>query len=433
MEERLQMLLLLGVIIIVSKLAATLSNRIGQPAVFGELLAGLILGPTALNMLGWHVFDAELLNVVVRDLAELGVIVLMFLAGLETDLDEMKRVGLAAFSGAAGGVVLPFGAGLLLSRAFGLPWRESVFVGTVLTATSVSISAQTLMELGQLRSREGMTILGAAVIDDVMGIIVLSLVIAFSRPGQSGALAIGALVLKMALYFAIGLFLGFRFLERVTRGVEKWLKASEAVLAFGIVVMLVYAWAAEAIGQVAAITGAYIAGILFTRTSYGRFFIERLHIIGYGLLVPVFFVSIGLQANARTLGASVWFTVAIIAAAIATKAVGAGLGTLLTRFTFRESVRVGVGMVSRGEVALIVATIGLSSGIIDRDIFSIMVLMTLVTTLVTPVLLRGLFPRAAVPGGVAAPGEAGPPEEVDEQVAGPVLPDETDEDLSRGR
>ena len=409
MEERLQMLLLLGIIIIVSKLAATLSNHIGQPAVFGELLVGLILGPTVVNLLGWHVFDAEALGVVVRNLAELGVIILMFLAGLETDLDEMKRVGVAALSGATGGIILPFGFGLLVSRLFGLPWRESIFVGTILTATSVSISAQTLMELGQLRSREGMTILGAAVIDDVMGIIVLSLVIAFSRPGESGALGIGVLLLKMVLYFALALFLGFRFLERLTRGVERLFKASEAVLAFALAFMFAYAWAAEAIGQVAAITGAYIAGILFTRTSYGHHLAERMRIIGYGFLVPVFFVSIGLQANARTLGASLGFTAAIVGVAVLTKAVGAGLGTLLTRFTVKESVRVGIGMISRGEVALIVATIGLNSGIIDRDIFSIMVIMTLVTTLVTPVLLRGLFPRQpATSGGAGGPAPSGP-------------------------
>ena len=196
MSHLLQLLLLLAFVVLAAKLAGALANRIGQPAVFGEILAGLILGPTVLNVLGWPVFQdgaatahgvaAVPLLGVVRDLAEIGVILLMFIAGMETNLDEMRRVGKVAFWSATGGVLLPLAGGALVAQAFGFPlFWTGIFIGTILTATSVSISAQTLLELGQLKSREGSTILGAAVIDDVQGIVLLSLMMAFARASGS--------------------------------------------------------------------------------------------------------------------------------------------------------------------------------------------------------------------------------------------------------
>src|SRR5687767_8399092 len=186
MTHFLQLLLLLILIIAAAKLAGAAANHLGQPAVFGEILAGLLLGPTLADVLGWPIFHRELLSFV-QNLAEIGVLLLMFVAGLETDLDEMRRVGKVAFWAAFGGVVLPMAGGAGVAVAFGLPlFWQGLFIGTILTATSVSISAQTLIELGALRSREGSTILGAAVIDDVMGIVVLSLVTAFARAGATG-------------------------------------------------------------------------------------------------------------------------------------------------------------------------------------------------------------------------------------------------------
>jgi len=406
--QLLNMLLLLGIIIVSSKAAASLSNRLGQPAVLGELLVGLILGPTFLNILGLPLFAGESIWVMVKNLAELGVIFLMFLAGLETELDDLKRVGLAATNGAIGGVVLPFAAGILLGRMFGLGWTESVFTGTILTATSVSISAQTLMELGRLRSKEGTTILGAAVIDDVLGIIILSLIIALSRPGTGGTGEVAVLLGKMALYFAAAIAVGFLAFGRIVHWVKQRIQASEAVFATAIILVLLYSWSAEALASIAAITGAYIAGIIFAQTSFRHFLEERMKIVAYGFFVPVFFVSIGLEANARTLGGSLLFTVLIVIAAILTKIVGAAGGAWIARFKPLEALRVGTGMVSRGEVALIVANVGLSAGIITRDIFSIMVIMTLVTTLITPIALRGLFPRGEPePAGEQGSGEGG--------------------------
>ncbi len=311
MSHLLQLLLLIAVMIVAAKLAGAASNRLGQPAVFGELLVGLVLGPTALNLLGWPVFGgtggATLLPVV-RDLSEIGVILLMFIAGLETDLGELRRVGHVAFWAAAGGVVLPLAAGAGVAVAFGMPlFWEGIFIGTILTATSVSITAQTLMEIGALRSREGTVILGAAVIDDVMGIVVLSLVVAFARTeGGVDPVTLALVFGRMVAYFTLAVLAGTAF-EAIGRRAQM-LGVSQGLLGIVLVVVFLYAWAAEFVGGVAAITGAYLAGVLFSRTSFKSRIDAGIHPLTYSMLVPVFFVGIGLQANGRQLGGYVGFT-----------------------------------------------------------------------------------------------------------------------------
>jgi len=397
----LQILLLLAIVIIASKGAGALSKKLGQPAVLGELLVGLILGPTALNLLHWSVFTpatpetAGLLHHLIKYLAELGVILLMFLAGLETDLKEMKRVGVAAFFGATGGVVLPFIAGTAIARYVGhYDWFPSIFIGTVLTATSVSISAQTLLEMGQLRSKEGSTILGAAVIDDVMGIIVLSVVVALhaAQGGDAGSAPVWWVVAKMIIFFVLAWVLGTKFIPKFLRWAGRW-PGTETGFAIAIVVGLVLAFFAEAFGQVAAITGSYLAGVVIAQSHDLRHLVvEKLSVLAYGFFVPIFFVSIGLEADAvGALKAAPWLALWIVLASILTKIVGSGLGVKLVGFSLTESIRVGTGMISRGEVALIVANIGLAAGVINHDIFSVMVIMTLATTLITPILLRFVF------------------------------------------
>jgi Kef-type K+ transport system membrane component KefB len=361
-----------------------------------------------LNVLGWPLFATPEpgsghagpdLLAVIRDLADVGVILLMFVAGLETDLDEMRRVGKVAFWAAFGGVVLPMAGGIATAVLFGLPlYWEAIFIGTILTATSVSISAQTLMELGALRSREGATILGAAVIDDVMGIIVLSFVVAFAKASADGA-DLGAVllvVIRMAAYFTLAIAAG-RLLRPALQWVSR-LPVTEAVLAGAVVIALVYAWAAESGGGVAAITGAYIAGVLIAQTPFKAQVDAGIHPLTYSLFVPVFFIAIGLQANGRELGQSALFTTVLIAVAIITKAVGCGVFARLFGFTSKASVRVGVGMISRGEVGLIVAGYGLANGLIGQEVFSASVVMVLVTTMVTPPLLRVTFPRRRARG-----------------------------------
>jgi len=392
-----QLLLLLSLIVASSKVGASLASRIRQPAVFGELMVGLILGPSLLDIFGWEVFHDPTLEVIIRDLAEIGVIMLMFIAGLETDLAKMRKVGLAAAGGAVGGVIFPFAAGAGLGLAFGYGLFESLFMGTVLTATSVSISAQTLMELGHLRSKEGTTILGAAIIDDVLGIIALSVMVAITASGTPGApRSIPVIIANMFLFFVLSITLGSLLLEGIVSFVEKRVRASEALFAAALVIIFVYSYAAQALGRVATITGAYIAGVLFSRTSVHRSIERQVGALTYGFLAPIFFVSIGLEADVHLLSPSdVLFAVVITAAAILTKQFGSALGTLAARFSWRESIRVGTGMVSRGEVALIVASIGFGAGIIEEDVLAVMIIMTLVTTIATPVMLRYVFRGAA--------------------------------------
>jgi len=320
----------------------------------------------------------------------------------------MRRVGKVAFWSAAGGVILPFAGGIAVTSAFGLPvFWEGLFVGTILTATSVSISAQTLLELGALRSKEGSTILGAAVIDDVMGIVVLSFVVAFARGGDVDYGEFAIVVLRMVGYFAVALATG-RLLGPLARRADR-LGVSQGLLAGVLVAAFLYAWAAEYIGGVAAITGSYLAGVLFAQTEWKSRIDEGIHPLTYSMLVPVFFVAIGLQANARELGSQVAFTVILVVVAIVAKAIGCGVVARVLGFSQRESVRVGVGMISRGEVGLIVAGYGLSHQIIGQDVFSAAVIMVLATTMVTPPLLRLTFPRTA----------AGRPSYVEETIAGP--------------
>lgn len=418
MSHLLQLLLLLSLVIVAAKLAGACSNRVGQPAVFGELLAGLVLGPTVLNILGWPIFQpphvpgATPLLPLVRDLADVGVMLLMFIAGLETDVAELRRVGHVAFWAAAGGVVLPFAGGAAVAAAFGQPlFWQGIFIGTILTATSVSISAQTLMEIGALRSREGTVILGAAVIDDVMGIVVLSLVVAFARSAGEPGLGEFALVAgRMLLYFTVAFLVG-RYFEPVARWGER-LGVSQGLLAVVLATAFLSAWLAEFVGGVAAITGAYIAGLSFGQTSYKQKIDAGIHPLTYSMLVPIFFVAIGLQANGRQLGHHIGFTAAIVAVAIVTKAIGCGGAARLLGLDTAESVRVGVGMISRGEVGLIVASYGLTHGILGLDVFSASVIVVLATTMVTPPLLRLVFPKRVRATGLTVEETiAGPPEE----------------------
>lgn len=378
MNETLNLLLPLAGILLGAKAAAQLSHRFGLPAVFGELLLGLVLGPSLLGILSP--------NATFQLLANIGVILLMFMAGLETDIVAMKEAGKASTLTAIGGVVLPLAAGLLIGQAFGLEWHHALFLGAVLTATSVSISAQTLRELGRLRSREGSTILGAAIIDDVLGVLVFALVMSLSG-GASILLTIG----KMLLFFPIAWFVGDKLVPVLVRW-EYRLHHREANLAMLLGLLLVYAWSAEALGSVAAITGAYLLGIVVARHAHESHIV---HVgtasLGYGFFIPVFFINIGLQANAAGLMAAPLLTVALVCVAIATKVVGGGVGAWLGGFKGREPLQIGIGMISRGEVALVIAGAGLANGLVTPDLFSVLIVVTLVTTLVTPPLLRWSF------------------------------------------
>ena len=384
------LLLTVALVLVAAKLGGVASQRFGLPAVFGKLVVGLALGPAVLNLLQ----PSESLD----SLADIGIILLMFIAGLETDVAQMRRVGLAALLAAAGGVALPMAAGIGLGYAFGMGTAQSFFLGTVLTATSVGITAQTLTELGKLQSREGSAILAAAVIDDVMGVLILSLVLGFSGGGNP-AFPIVKMAAFIPLAFVIGIFAVPVVIDRILHLHER---ETRTAIVFGIA--LAYAWAAEHWGGLAAITGAYIAGMMVARTEIGEHATESTSKIAYAFFIPIFFVVVGLKMDGSALRDAPVFAALLIGVAIATKIIGAIGGALAGGFNVRDATRVGYGMVSRGEVALVVAVVGLQHGLVDDKEFSATILMTLATTLVAPLLLKWAYraERRRLPGDAAA-------------------------------
>ncbi len=371
-------LILLACLLIAAKFAGWICHHLRVPAVLGQLLVGVIAGP---SLLGW-----VQVNPTLDAFANLGVIILMFIAGIETDMQEMRKVGGAAFVSATMGVICPFIVGTAFALALHYPLPVSLFLGTLLTATSVSISAETLKDLKKLTSKEGTTILGAAVIDDVLGLIVLSVILAFTL-GQNPTWSI----LKMVLYFPVAYVLGYYGFPLLSHWLPKLL-ALEARIGLVFALVLLYAWSAAELGSVAAITGAYMAGILVSRTEMREWVHDGLSKLGYSFFVPLFFVYVGIEANFHAM-----FTVppllliGFIVIAVVTKVVGCGGGALACRFKPLEALAVGVGMISRGEVALITATIGLQAHLIDASLFSIVILISLITTLVTPLLLKLVY------------------------------------------
>lgn len=381
-------LLELVMILVAVKLAGHLSKKVGQPSVLGELLAGIILGPA---LLGWIQVDPQNPGLI-KELAEVGVILLMFLAGLETDVEEFKKTAYGSSLVAIGGVIFPLILGLALGLMFGYSTTTSVFIGTLLVATSVSISVQTLRELGQLQTKEGVTILGAAVLDDVLGIIILSMVVGFSAGGGGGGSVIDIVILlvKIIAFFGLTILIGRYFLPRLFSWSAK-LMTSEVLLTFGIISALGFAYLAEMF-DLAGIVGSYFAGLMLSLTQYRTELFERVEIVSFSFFVPIFFVSIGVTADLSGLTSEIMvFVVVLSLVAILSKLLGSGLGAKLAGFDWKSSTGIGAGMIARGEVGLIVASIGLSRGLIDNDLFTVTVIIVLVTTLVTPPLLKATF------------------------------------------
>jgi Kef-type K+ transport system membrane component KefB len=389
MTHFLQLALLLSIILLSAKLAGYLSIRLGQPSVLGELLVGILLGPSVINVLDLPFIDHALAETV-AEFGELGVLLLMFIAGLELHLSELTRnTRVAALSGFLG-VLVPSLLGWGVGRLFGMDNLVSIFLGLTLGATSVSISAQTLMELKVLRSRVGLSLLGAAVFDDIL--VILSLSIFLAVVSGTGSLSGVLLILvRMIVFLALSVGFGLWGLPWLMRRITH-LPISQGVLTLALVVMLAYGLAAELVGGMAAITGAFIAGLMMARSGERERVEHGVHALAYGLFVPVFFINIGLSVNARTLKVEMLvFALVITLVAILGKWLGAGFGARLGGMGRRESVQLGAGMVSRGEVGLIVASVGIQEGLVSGDEFSAVVAMVLVTTVVTPPILRGLF------------------------------------------
>ncbi|MCB0045589.1 MAG: cation:proton antiporter [Caldilineaceae bacterium] len=391
-HEFLSFILAVALIIVAAKLSGYLSIRIGQPSVLGELLAGLILGPTLLNMYHWPTFaHDEMLAEVIKMMAELGVIFLMMLAGLELHLNELLDSGkVAAVSGTLG-VITPLLVGMGLAMAFGAGLAEAVFIGLALSATSVSISAQTLMELNVLRSPVGLALLGAAVFDDILVILLLSIAAILFGGAVGGLGAIGMTIFWMVAYLVGASLIGLFVLPTVIRLANR-LPVSQSIIAFVIVITLLSSWAAEVIGGMAAITGAFLVGLFLARTPYKNRIEEGVSALAFGFFVPIFFVNIGLEVNMRGITGNLWwFAIALTIAAVLTKIIGCGGGALLTGFSRMDSLRLGIGMVSRGEVGLIVASFAVSQGLLSHENFSIVIFMVIIATLVTPPMLRAVY------------------------------------------
>lgn len=391
--------LLIGIALVIAaaKLGAAIAQRLGQPAVLGSLFAGILIGPSALGVFTLPYFDSAHTASTLHELGELGVILLMFSAGLETHLDEMLRSGKAAVLGGMFGVLLPIVFGALTTLLFGYGLTEAIFMGLILGATSVSISAQTLMELGKLRTREGLTMLGAAVVDDVLALVLVSVFLALNIEGGEQSSGLAWTLIRMLLVLAGSLLLALYGLPKLGGWSEK-LPISEPIMSVALVTLLIFAWSAEALGGVAAITGAFIAGLGFGRSTVHEEINRDLRAMAYALLVPVFLVGIGLQVDLRSMSLSDWLLGGVISlVAILSKMIGSGLGALWGGLTRGESLRVGVAMVSRGEVGLIIAGIGVNAGLIPANAFTIAVAMVLITTFFSPTVLPVLFRRTESP------------------------------------
>lgn len=386
--ESYQFLLILAVILLSTKVFGLLSERVHMPQVVGALLAGLILGPSVLNV----VTETDFL----MKASEIGVIILMFTAGLDTDISELKKTGGASFVIAVIGVVVPLIGGYACYQAFfydaadPLTMLKGMFIGVVLTATSVSITVETLREMGRLRGKVGTAILGAAVIDDVLGLIALTVISAFTDE----SVHIGAVMLRIVLFFVFVGAVGF-VAYKVFQKMDKRWGEKRRVAIVGLSFCLIMAYISERVFGIADITGAYFAGLILCNIMRTRSYIaKKMTVISYMFFSPVFFASIGIKTELSGMtGTLLLFSIVLLVIAILTKVIGCGLGAKLCRFTSHESICVGVGMISRGEVALIVAQKGSQAGLVDAHMFPAVVLVVIVTTLITPILLKLVMKR----------------------------------------
>ncbi len=392
MTPFLQISIVLAILLLAAKAAGYLSTKLGQPSVLGELLIGVILGPSLLSIFSLSFLDYQELPHFIDEFAEIGVLLLMFIAGLELHLSDLaKNKGASAYAGILG-VLVPVILGFLVGEFFSMETNQSIFLGLTLGATSVSISAQTLIELKVLRSRVGFGLLGAAVFDDMLVILLLSGFIALNQGGS--ALEIIIVLVKMIVFLSLSLAFGYWVLPIISRKVQS-LPIAQGTITLAIIIMLVYGVSAELLGGMAAITGAFIAGLMYARTKEKNEIERGLRSLSYGLFVPIFFINIGLHVDVRGMSIStLWILIMITVVAIVGKIFGAGLGAKLGKFSWIESLQLGVGMISRGEVGLIVATVGLLENLLKPDLYSSIVGMVLITTLITPPLLRASFAKS---------------------------------------
>lgn len=392
-----QLFLALGLIIAGAQLAGTAARAAGQPRVFGELLAGVLLGPTVLDILSWTTFDdPKLLSKTIEEFAELGVLFLMFTVGLEVHLRELLSVGWVALWGGVLGAVVPVMMTVPLMLPFDYSLKTAVAVGVVLAATSVSISAQTLLELGVLRTREGIGLLATAVVDDILAILLLSIVVATMSPDAESASAADLvwIFVRMLLYLGGVLAMAWFVVPPLFNWIHRTRLLSSSTASYALIAALLFGWSAEVLGGIAAITGAFIAGMGLSQTNdQPRHEIENtVQRIAYAFLVPIFFVNVGLHIDLLNIsGSRLPLAALLVGVAMLSKIIGSGAGARLGGFNRGESFRLGVCMISRGEVGLIVASVLLSAGLLKSELFEPLFLVILLTTVLTPPMVRWIF------------------------------------------
>lgn len=378
----------LAIIIVFAKFFGMLARKCKAPQVVGEILAGLLIGPSLLGLVQQSDFLAGM--------AEVGVVLLMFSAGLETDLKELLKTGPVALLIACAGVFVPLLGGTLLYMGFygAAPWGSerfyiAVFIGVIMTATSVSITVESLKEMGKLKGKVGTTILSAAIIDDVIGILVLTFVIGFKSPDNNP----GKVVLSTILFFVFAFVVGF-ILFKIFKYYDEKHPHTRRIPILSLALCLAFAYIAERYFGIADITGAYVAGIVLCSMKDSRYVDEKMEVSSYMMFGPIFFASIGLKTNIDNVdGTILLFSLAFVAVALITKIVGCGLMAKVCRFGTKDCLKIGVGMMTRGEVALIVAQKGLSVGLLTPVYFTSVILLIIVSSVLTPIILKLLYAK----------------------------------------
>lgn len=384
-------LLDIALILLCTKVLGIITKKFHMPQVVGALLGGLLLGPA--------VFGIIKETSLIQQVAEIGVIVLMFTAGLETDVKELKNSGKAAFIIAMIGVIVPLIGGYFIAYLFNRPgviessadcsiFLQNVFIGVILTATSVSISVETLKEIGKLNTRAGNAILGAAVIDDVLGIIALTIITSMA----DSSINIWVVLFKIVAFFVCCIPIGFIFIRFFSKWQDMYQKDKRRFVIIAFVFCLVMAYGCENFFGIADITGAYIAGLIISNTQRTKYIASRFDTLSYMFLSPIFFASIGLKVKLPPMSLPIiLFSVILVVVACLTKVIGCGIGAKVNKFSNAESIQVGIGMISRGEVALIVASKGDSLGLMSANFLGPVIIVVVATTIITPIFLKIAF------------------------------------------
>lgn len=393
-------LLYLAIFLVAAKLGGVLAAKFNQPGVLGELIAGITIGPFVAGWISQQLFGAPLFidlnspaGEFVSVLADIGIILLLFLAGLSIEVGEFKKSEKSATLVAVTGVVTAFLLGFGVALVFNWTPMQAAFMGAVLAATSVGITVRTFMDIHRLHTRVGMTVLGAAVIDDVIAIIILSVLAGFAFGGLT-FLGLAENLALLAIFFVVVIYIGFKTLPRVLTFVGR-LHVEEVTLSIALALVFLIGALAEKVG-VAALTGAFVAGLVIGKAPVAGSLGAKISTIGYGLFIPLFFVEMGTRTDLGALAGAGFLALGLVGIAMFDKVVGCGIGALMGGFSGKDSLRVGVGMMPRAEIALVIAAIGTKAGIVSPALLSMTVMITLVTTLITPILVKIAF-RGAPP------------------------------------